>query len=316
MIYFQLDFCTNVKKAPLYISTSDSIDTNVSWKSYISSKCNKLILKEYQHYATTSFVQYLHSLFQSRDLIQCNKYELLSHTMTNIYEMCSFIHVDTWKEVNITYSITVHSNQMINFTITKAYVPYSDDCHPHSIALYEGTYNTTVDKLCGVIQMESVYSTYHRIRISLQIGPYHLHTSAHMYASHQVHRQNAVISRKDAEVRLPRSFNVTIGPTSVLSVGNGWKEYVWYLSNTINYPQKYQHGIEVPILHKLKVVLNLLVCASGSASTLSSYHGLLNTYMRKWRVFSYKQYKCNITHAISWETSSHIYTTIALSSLR
>ena len=316
MIYFQLCFCNIIKTTPPY-SKNQAMDMTASWRTYISATCEKLILEVYQQYSLTSFAQYLHGLFQNRDLIQCKMYDKLSKEFFyTIRKVCSFINIYTWDPLIAIHRIQVHPSQMINFTIIKAYVPYSDDCRPHAIGLYEATNGTILETFCGVVQMESVYTKYYMLHFSVMLGPYHPHTSAHLYASHQVHMQNAVISRRDTEVLLPGSFNITIGPTSVLLVGTGCIEFLWYLSNTIYYPQKSEGARKAPILQKLQIGLHSLVCSSDSVSTLSSYHGLLNRYMQNWRVFPYKQFKCNITHVKSWITNYHLYTTIVIYSLK
>ena len=185
MLYILVGFSRNIPKTHS-VSHSSTMNLPVrgsSWKTYISEVYIKLISAAHGNHQSRSLVPYMRNLHQNRNLFNCKMYDMNSQQYTHIKDKCAFIRLETWHPLSAVLHIEVHSAHMINFTISEAYVPYTDNCHPHSIVLFRSGNSTNLLTLCGVIYMESFYVQYSEILVQLHLEPYRLHTSVHMYAA-------------------------------------------------------------------------------------------------------------------------------------
>ena len=65
----------------------------------------------------------------------------------------------TW--TSMTWTISVHQTFMINITIYKAYIPFTDMCSPHYIQIHEGhnmSKESLIELFCGHTYTENIYT--------------------------------------------------------------------------------------------------------------------------------------------------------------
>ena len=78
---------------------------------------------------------------------------------------CKAVYTEIFdEEVRIDWSISVQKSLILNITIAKAYVQYSDYCLSDQIAISEGFKDTgnIIETFCGIVQNETVYTTWHK----------------------------------------------------------------------------------------------------------------------------------------------------------
>ena len=129
------------------------------------------------------------------------------------------------------WEITVNPVLMINITIDKAYVPYSDTCGRKYVATYDG--NSTVDKhrlgrFCGHVLFESVYTRWNRGLIYMVVHAADAWDMVYINATYQVHTQG-IAYRFNGLWFNQHSSNITT-PHAPLWVYfcSHMLDYIWY----------------------------------------------------------------------------------------
>ena len=148
----------------------------IDWKSVTrdSSNCNsfhKLKTNAHSQFITLhiKFISLLNMRNRRRSVLDIisNMYSNIKLLYTcndhassyNLTRPCHAISFSSWEPSSHHWRIHVHMSLMINITIVKAYILFSDLCHPHNIGVFEGhagDNQTRIDYFCGLVKLESV----------------------------------------------------------------------------------------------------------------------------------------------------------------
>ena len=212
------------------------------------------------------------------------------------------------------WTITVHSMFMINITIEKAFVPYTDGCKSDNYVLVNSWHGSRfcpacgfyIAHFCGHVHMESVYSRRNtasiKIQADIQIAQ-HPTSIKLVYAVAKL--GSAFISSVDNHYSssLTENIRANIAPRHIIFTKT-FLHYIWYFNNDIGYvnaerPQFIYHSI------------NISYSSCGTPWTeISVYPGILSLYMMQWQIVPVTRVGCNIIGTTTINTDFHMYATL------
>jgi hypothetical protein len=112
--------------------------------------------------------------------------ELKSYGIVSHRSPCGTVQHSLSRAKFATWLITVRHSFMINITIHKAYVPFSDLCSPDYLAINEGHQiraGSVIEVFCGHILLESVYTKFNKGMLTTNPA-----VLTHLTASYQTHQ--------------------------------------------------------------------------------------------------------------------------------
>ena len=244
----------------------------------------------------------------------CLTLDYKTHFTSMLTPPCQFIHFTSMFFQSRSWTLVVQAVFMINITIYKAYVPYSDWCEHHTVEIHEGadvTNNTLIEQFCGHVYMESVYTKHHKA--VLQINTFHAYSQfkLNIMTHYQVHEQGFAYRFHKHLVCLPTAVHTNILPSYMILV-NDIATYFWYLMTSVHFNNNTETVTATePFLYSTQIYISSFVCLASSSNVVI-YRGLLSDYMRKWSVKPQMLYTCNITHTTFINTNYHMYATVTL----
>ena len=281
-----------------------------TWKNYISYIIHRMVYNNSGEYNELTLI----------DIVQCHQPTLLHHceetdaSVRNLTTPCSLLSHTLKNAASRKWHILVYQGFALNITILKSYTPFNDTCTPHSVDIYEGleaTHGTLIDRFCGLVTMETVYTKYHRALLKLQalrdIWLYDISIQAkfeiisqEMYFRYNSYNINPNIMK----------MNINVKPSFTLSLHGSIKHY-WYVSNSVfsyTEPESY-----TPTISMAYAYLTIEYCISTrNTSYIVIYHGLVSHYQTQWRVNPQAIVHCNITKKTQIPLNMHMYATVIL----
>ena len=222
---------------------------------------------------------------------------------------CSYIHYGSWFSAVIHWLISVPQSLMVNFTIAESYIPYTEWCFPHSFEIHDGhqiTNYSLIDKMCGKLTMESVYSKCHKMYLMLTIQDYHLHI--YFNGMYQVHMAGEINKLTGADIAQPKWMTVNVHPNVYLLLTKISK-FMWYVSNSIHFPPS---DVTTNIyITNLQITLNRFIVLNGIAM-LQFFPGLLSHYWVQWKIKPQEQIVSDIEAPIHVMLNFHMHATVVL----
>ena len=215
------------------------------------------------------------------------------------------IHFTSWQFTSHQWKIQVHKHFVINVTVSVSYTPFTDDCSPHNVAIYNGHENSSEvlrNRFCGVIQHESVYTTQNMGLLQIQTFTSLLSFPVHLSARYEILAPHVAFTYNTSTMPL-RFIHSNIRPT-IVSLSRGTMLYHWYISNIV---MKYQHSV----VQFVNITVQSCLSTKGSAS-ISIFPGLLTYYWMKWKVVAQTTLQCNLHDTHTIVTDFHLYTTVQL----
>ena len=252
---------------------------------------------------------------------------------------CAYLYFKSQVPASRTWHILVHGKFMINITIYKSFVPYSDLCAPHNIQIHEGIImdnNTLIEKFCGHTYMESVYTRYNRASLSVIVNTDIIYPDVTLHAGYQIHDQCVAHRYAMRQVHLPDNITVNIHPRLILNhIKNMVKEFtaIWYLSNHVytNESREYDDNEKLHeflsrsgtyytpkcsnisatkhILTHIQLTVLSYTCTINS-SHIKLFHGLISYHIIKWKARPYAALHCNISQHVI--LAQGMYSTVVL----
>ena len=294
-------------------------DSGKDWGNYISLLTHSVIenLNRLEKSSLTNTMSIL--TIRHYHHSKCESYDYLSvdfNLNNSLTVPCAYLHLETWLQSEHRILISVYRSFMVNMTILKAYVPLSDWCTPHNIEVHEGHHMSQhflIERLCGQISMESIYSSCNRIILIVQFKPYRLHHSVNLHAVYQIHTQGVAYSFSNLQHKLiiPHWWKVNISPAFLLHIKQK-VQYFWYISNSIYTPLVYdRHIAKSPIIAYMKIRIAVLMCQM-TESNIAIYRGHVSKYWTQWMMQPHSTYLCNITEPSYLVVDFHMYATVVV----
>ena len=163
-------------------------------------------------------------------------------TMADILmKPCGILRHETRMEINIEWVISVNQLFMINVTIDKAYVRYSDTCGGDYVAVYEGSIvdpHSKLSQYCGHILYETVYTKgYKALFVILGVSQNHVVIQA-MY---QIHTRGTAYKFNGTVFANGSWHNITSNHSPLWVYFSSTLDYIWYytVSPLYNYDSPY-----------------------------------------------------------------------------
>ena len=216
--------------------------------------------------------------------------------------------------------ISVHDSFMINVTIFKSYVPFTDLCSPHNVGVYEGhedMNDTLIEKFCGLMSMENVYTKYNKALLQIQASTNMLLFPMSLYARYEVLDQGAAHRFTGKYIScLPRYWLTSVKPSLVLQLASQ-QFYYWYISSINIFKfDRWWHDIGDLDMIFTYTALQINSCTSTmNTVSIAVYPGLLSHYWIQWRVKPHATLHCNLTEAAQINMDFHVYFTIKVEKL-
>ena len=199
--------------------------------------------------------------------------------------------------------ITVHSSFMINITIHKAYVPFSEWCRPDFLVINEGHQlraMSMIESFCGHILLESVYTMFNKAML-MSVNPAVL---THLTASYQVHQQGYAYRFIGNQLfKFWQHYSIAVQDRpKIIIYASRHIEYVWHYVTP--HLLAYQ-----PFSHPVVASITKFIC-STKLSFLVMKEGLLPI---QWVKQYGQHFLCNSSTPFNISLSKHMYFTILLS---
>ena len=197
--------------------------------------------------------------------------------------------------------IQVHKTFMINVTVFKAYVPFTDLCSPHTVGVYEGheaMNDTLIEKFCGHVSMETVYTKHNKGLLRIQAFADMLLLPISIQAQYEIHEQGAAYRFGSKHSCWPSAS--TLSPSLIIRMASRL-HYYWYFSQLEFYAYNTAPS---------HVRLTIHTCIAQHSTRIAVYPGLLSHFWRQWRVRHYTTQQCNITGPQKIDLNFHLYATI------
>jgi ribosomal protein S19 len=240
---------------------------------------------------------------------------------------CHILLVKSDTPTYVTWFITVHKTLIVNVTVIKAYVSYTDTCSSHSVAVWEGhsfTEYASHEKFCGHILLESSYTKSYKGAVSVYASSTIQFTTVEVLASYQVHtsgyayRFNShmfALCYGNGNAWLHR-FNRK--PSWTLHVNKNYV-MVWYIANGFAHiPLHFDKGrrdVEQPFSAMILTFVHIkqFKCISNK-SDITIYAGLVPFQWTIWRNNPYTKVMCNNStqNTHHFRLDYHRYVTIVL----
>ena len=258
----------------------------------------------------TFLYSFIHSQKNTWLYYQCTtvRHSLNQSLMTS---PCHTIYFETYS-VSKMWQITVHESFMVNITIHRGFLPYTNKCKVYKMNVYEGNAmddEAIIETVCGALQKESIYTRYHSALLFVAIRSKSQLFLVHILATYQVHIQGKA-TKIQIPTCFPKTWTLKVAPNNILPDANPrvllytqhFLYYFWYISNTrpVNGMMSY---------HQLN--LARLNCWSQHV-ILSIYPGLLSSYWTAWVMQPEYAYTCNLTNVHILNITFHMYSTITL----
>ena len=218
-----------------------------------------------------------------------------------------FLTFTSWIPESKTWHITVHEVFMINITIYKSFVPYSDLCSPHNVQLHEGhsiNNDSLIEKFCGHTYMESVYTKYNRGLLYIMFNTTVIYSAVMLYAGYQIHDQGVAHRHNYKHKSILPPGTVNVKPSLTLHFMETIIN-IWYMSNEVYINNTSDKSATTDV----EIEIVEFVCLI-KPSDISIFTGLLPYYLIKWKSQPFATLPCNQTHYIV--QSDSMYTTAVL----
>ena len=313
----EINISSFVKNFNPDINSTQQSTSNKLWYGYIQGFLFNVLQKYLGH-------EYVQRIFMFQDLLTrypgirtiCdtwignpneNKSFISLHFTTT--SSCGLINMDTLYPTLMSWKILVHKSFLINITIIKAYIPFSDWCSLHHITIYEGHRSDKqllIEQFCGHTYMENIYTKHDKGTLLMYFNTTVIYEAVVMNAMYQVQDKAPVAYR----YYIDRSASLSLDPSSVV-IENQVLRYFWYVSNSL-YVAPHGKGHLIVKTYTSYIVMRLsLYNCSVNESHISVYSGLQAYYLVRWRARHHADVQCNITKETDTYLHS-IYSTLLL----
>ena len=298
-----------------------NLNMKKTWLLYMltSLKESTLYLKQ-RGYDINNLKQMKFELVQRVFAYKMCKHSKDKASNLNLHTPCSYVYFNSWTPTSRSWSISVHQLFMINITIYKSFVPYSDSCSPHNVQIHEGhnlNNDSLIELFCGHTYMESVYTRYNKGLLHITFDTIVIYSAVTLHAGYQIHDQGVAYRYHMDDTHLPLGSIVNI-QTSLNLQHTVTTINIWYLSNQVysslkesgHDPELWNRQLclekgkckrmrnENPLITHVQQDILTYRCSQNS-SHIEIFHGMLSYYLIKWKLQPYATVYCNtLPHTI------------------
>ena len=275
---------------------------------------------------TSSILWYMRRLTKTSTAFfqQCVQPMFVESNKANFTASCRLLWYESKDaRINRIWYISVNQKYAINMTIMEGYVPYTRNCHPHSIQVYNTWHiRPPMETYCGHVQFEHCYSFLSFAHVKLITNTSHLYHNNSLTLAYEVMIRG--LAYKFPRLYFVYMWTIVVSHTpSWLLLSEGRLKYIWYFFSNIQFrngtsqtlsalnSREYEtHGTNIMLL-RLMVTAYYIQC-SDESSSISVYAGLLTWYMMKWRASPLSTIPCNTRQPANTSMVPHWYTSVVL----
>ena len=233
--------------------------------------------------------------------------DMVSYSPVITY-LCRSMYFHSWTPSSQSWRIQVYEAFSINFTIYRAYVPFTDACSPHGIHIYEShlvSNSNIIDTFCGKVYHESVFTIRNAGLLRIKFDTKKLIFPVTLRAGYSSISQG--VAYKSRKICMQDSLLTNVPPGFMLLL-NSRLHYFWYASNNV-----FMGECSEGELHRFKFFGSMVYtrryhanmayfvfdiqdfqCVSDTAM-ISAYAGLVPVYLVKWHAAPNRRLVCNDT---------------------
>ena len=308
-------------RIPIYKSSCrrlhfSDLKTPQTWKHYIDYLIYNTTVHKYVD-CNVCLEQCTRAVINSGFELHLSPQDSGQHAISRLTAPLSMISIQSWKLAHKKWRLTVHKDFMLNITITSAYVPFSDNCTPHNIDIYERQetfHNKRVARFCGVITMETVYVSSNDGMIQLNALTEVALFAITLEAAYQIHQRNVAYRHDRDWICVPKQINVSQPPSSMF-IHQTVIQYLWYMSSKVLSTKVLYNSLKARMfIAKPTITIHRCICLTNTTS-IAVYPGLLSHYRTRWHVQPKIKLKCHMIVNKTIEIDFHFYATLMLSHL-
>ena len=296
-----------------YSWTTSSGEVNL-WENYVTYIMHTMIVRgcgtcrHQQSYLT----QFVYTLKCSRSvLVNCISEK---HTFTtSLTAPYGSIFYESWNPSTKQWLISVYKAFIINVTVHKAHVPFSDHCLTHNVEVHEGhdtKHDSIIQRFCGFVNKEMVYTRNNKALIMIQAFTHILIAPIYGNITYEINSPHTAIVFNNSDEGNYWNFNIK--PNVILYSQSNINMF-WYVANKIHYKDDDIDARTIPVMFISHAVISINSCIHHNNTTmLVIYPGLLSYYWTSGQIKPYRTLYCNRTQHSETVVDFHMYATIAL----
>ena len=309
---FMIDWSSNADHLPLQFGITKVARTELlKWKIYIFSIVNFHITSPKSLVSLNTLFDEMHRIHH---WVKLHNFEYINSSYNLKSPLYKFA-LTTWQEGFFIWMISVHPAFLINVTIHKGFVAFSESCEEGShISLYEGHSkrdehpgNDLIERLCGHVHMEDLYTKHNKATLLISSHtnnvpfPMHIAASYHVNSKGAAYRHGVVstigFDTNSTSSFIPSTWTVNVSPHRMV-IKSPLIRFIWYVETIVKLTKPYFWTSIYNTLqyHVADIVLRKLECPCLTL-VLHVYPGLQSMFMVYGHIQPYTQYLCNITNA-------------------